>query len=452
MTTQRKPMAFYHQDGHIPAWNFAKRYAGAEGRIATLPEIIEARLATLPNELPWRRYFTSNTAEYFGKGADGREKLIVAHGVGPMSTIEGIKAAYSWEYKDKDRHRRGGRISSEEFLKLEAGKYGATAVLTSVKQFMELNSAKRYSVFVIDFEMYMQWAGEDAFNARHTAVMSAFDLLLLARLGTAAHLYIEKHLKNALDWHRQESIKFNEKLGPYIIFNEGASNCPYLTYQKVNGRVDWSKPLPWPLEKDRAIGHLISIDGLSHTSSMDDYGTWEGLVCHVSCHEWWNGVRFLSVPEHTDWTHGIDEAPQPDEILRRQWQRLMRPFSSSDYTPPRLYRLESANGEWFTRYAKQPDGERMDEGDIEFHVRSARQLDGPATFKVDELFFLRYDLSTVVALAPSDANAYDIIDISRRDKKGLTTVTVQFYDADVDTSQRLPRVKEIKQDYDLLMG
>ena len=52
---------------------------------------------------------------------------------------------------------------------------------------------------------------------------------------------------------------------------------------------------------------------------------------------------------------------------------------------------------------------------------------------------------------PREANAYEILDVSGKDRDGLTTVRVRFYVADVDTSRRLPRAEELARDYDRLM-
>src|SRR3989344_1320951 len=121
-------MAFYHPDGLVAAWKQASRFAGDEGRIATLPDIIDARLATKPGSVPWERYFTTRSAEYVGKSRGGNRIIVVAHGVGPMATLDGVIETYKWHYSDKNRDRRGGRITEEEFHNLESGRYGPVAV------------------------------------------------------------------------------------------------------------------------------------------------------------------------------------------------------------------------------------------------------------------------------------------------------------------------------------
>lgn len=452
--TTTQPMAFLHEDGIVAAWNFAKKYAGPAGRIATLPDIIVARLASKLNDLPWMRYFTTATAEYYGIGADGREKLIVAHGVGPLSTLEGIKSAYSWEYKDKDRRRRGGRISADEFLKLEAGEYGHVTALRLASDFMRQDIEWEHPIFVIDFMDYVRSSGEAAFMRREDMIEAQLDLLLLARLGVYGRRFIFEHHRRTTTWLEEKEVpKESTRDYPCIIFNEGASNCPYTTYPLgEDDRYDWTTLIPHPLEEGKAMAHLLAISGLLNVGSSDDQGSWTSLTTEVDCHEWSNNVRLLAVPDGADWDAGIAEAAQPEDVIRQNWKRLMRPNKDENYTPPRFYRIEQKSTGWFTQYPKRPDGERMDTGDLEFRVTSVSAIGDTRQFMVDDTFFLRYNLSQVVAIAPKLANAYTIEDVSDRDERGLTTVTVQFYQADIDTSRRLPRPDEIKQNYEVLMG
>lgn len=122
-------MAFYHEDGFVPAWKQAARFAGDNGRIATLPDVIDARINSGDEEVPWGMYFTTLSAEYLGYSKGGNHILIVAHGVGPMSTMDGIVEAYSFQFKDQTRDRRGGRITKEQFADLESGKYGEVNIV-----------------------------------------------------------------------------------------------------------------------------------------------------------------------------------------------------------------------------------------------------------------------------------------------------------------------------------
>jgi len=126
----KEAMGFYHSDGLVAAWNQAMKWAGNGGRIATLPEVMAARMKAGPNGIEWGRYYTTLSAEYVGFDREGKRKLVVAHGVGPMSNLNGIMKAYSWEYKDKkERKKRGGRITQREFWNLLDGQYGPVEIV-----------------------------------------------------------------------------------------------------------------------------------------------------------------------------------------------------------------------------------------------------------------------------------------------------------------------------------
>jgi hypothetical protein len=79
-TQSEKPfanaMAFYHDDGLPAAWKQAMKFAGQGGRLATMPDIIAARIETQPGDMPWETYFTTLTAEYYGISQRGVPILI----------------------------------------------------------------------------------------------------------------------------------------------------------------------------------------------------------------------------------------------------------------------------------------------------------------------------------------------------------------------------------------
>lgn len=114
-------LAFYHKNGFVPAFKQAMQYAGHAGRIGTMLDWVDARLATPPyeklgmydtsNPTPWDQYYTTMSAEYVGISKGGIKILVVAHGIGPMATLDGVVEAYRHHYSDKTRQTEGGRIS-----------------------------------------------------------------------------------------------------------------------------------------------------------------------------------------------------------------------------------------------------------------------------------------------------------------------------------------------------
>lgn len=462
-----RPVAFYHQDGLVAAWNFAKRYAGTSGHVATLPEIVELRLSANPGTKysPWETWHTSASAEYVGIGADGRVKIIVAHGVGPMSTIDGIKTSYKWEWGDKSRRNNGGRITAQQFLDLESGKYGKTRVVSATAfTRSDGNLVKKFDIApvnVLDFQEYLDAMGlVDGYNIfdRYLAGPDALrDPLIRMRIGSNAYRYLMKHEHIAKAFHVKGRPNagyrwaqgFDDRNHPYITKVETAPNCAYtLPNEAICKETGKWVDEPRVPEEGYALAHLLGIDAFMciHTQEVGVM-----LMSSPYVHEWWNGAKFIAVPDGATLDNGLAQGPDPVKAIREHWEHFMQPVEEG-YAPITPYLLKYAHNEWFACYPKKfPNDQCMDDGDVEFHVRSVRRLGDDDRFTTDEMFFLRYKLAQVQALMPKEANAYEIINISGKDRNGLTTVTVRFYKADVDTSRRLPRTDEIARDYERLM-
>ena len=464
-----RPVAFYHRDGLVAAWNFAKRYAGTSGHVATLPEIVELRLSAKPGtkDSPWETWHTSASAEYVGIGADGRVKIIVAHGVGPMSTIDGIKTAYKWEWGDKTRHNNGGRITAQQFLDLESGKYGEVKIVDAADFIRsDRNLVRRFdiaSVNVLDFQEYLDAMGlvdgYNIFDRYLTAPDALRDPLIRMRLGSNAYRYLMKHERIAKAFHVKKRPNagyrwaqgFDYRNHPYITKVETASNCAYTlpneAIRKATGK--WVDEPRVP-EEGYALAHLLDIDAFMRTHTQE-VGVM--LMSSPYVHEWWNGANFIAVPDGATLDNGLAQGPDPVKAIREHWEYFMQPVEEG-YAPITPYLLKYAHGEWFACYPKKyPNDQCMDDGDVEFHVRSLKRVGEDGSFTTDEMFSLRYKLAQVQALMPKEANAYEIVNISGKDRNGLglTTVTVRFYKADVDTSRRLPRTDEVARDYERLM-
>ena len=458
-----RPVAFYHRDGLVAAWNFASNYAGASGHIATLPEIVELRLGAKAGteDSPWETWYASGSAEYVGVGADGRVKIIVAHGVGPMSTIDGIKTAYKWEWGDKTRRRNGGRITAQQFLDLEAGVYGEAKQI-GVFDFCGpcggiVRAFEIAPVNVVDFQDYLDGLGCDEMYDYLTAPEALRDALIRMRLGSNAYRYLMRHERIAKSFHAKERPNagyrreqdVDNRAHPYLTKVETASNCTYTmpneATRRATGKWVYEPRMP---EEGYALAHLLDIDAFMNTHTHE-VGVM--LMSSPNVHEWWNGAKFIAVPGGAVLDNGLAQGPDPAKAIREHWEHFMQPVEDG-YVPTTPYLLKLAGNEVFACYPKKyPNDECMDEGDFEFHAHSAQQVGELRSFTTDDMFFLRYNLAQVRALMPKEANAYVVVNVSNKDSNGLTTVTVRFYDADVDTSRRLPRTDEIARDYNRLM-
>ncbi len=447
-------MAFYHKDGLVPAWKQAARFAGQDGRVATLPDIINARLNQKPGTVPWETYFTTRTAEYMGRTRGGSRILIVAHGIGPMATLDGILKAYSFHFKDKTRQRSGGRITYEEFYALESGKYG--------------------EVSIIDLESYFR-RYEYPFIQHLRASEAMSDPLVKARLGSRAEEYIQKHVAFAREWHRQESgmdeenryklpnweeyldrrraghVRYSrDHSDPLIIEVSAANNCPYGT--TPDQEKQWGGELNFPIDRDGLpIAHLLSIGQLMNCQiHREDCGN---LTSDIGCHEWWNGVRLVAVRGNGEVTN-IHPGADVHDLLRRNWRKLMQPLPKTGNVGFRM--LTKVGKEWFTQYLKQ--GARMDTHEPEFLVKSIESVGKPVEFITTVggyHGFVKYDIKEVKAVAPRGANAYTTVGdweiVNHKGNPDYHRVRVQFHRVEVDVSQRLIREDELCNDYDKLM-
>lgn len=440
-------MAFHHQDGLPAAWLQAMRFAGKDGRCATMPDITSARLATKPGDFPWGMYFTTTTAEYFGVGKDGKLILIVAQGVGPMSTLDGIRKVYSWQYKDQTRGRRGGRITQQEFLDLEAGKFGEVSVIDVAEY------CKRYRHPFIE-------------TLRVSEALT--DPLLKARLGPDTEKYIIAHAEHARAWHRERAglrpendLHFPEAdfqrfllrrerqhlesgkvdSDPRIITLDGASNCSYgcpeYGFRKI--------------EEGYALAHLIATGGLVNQQHQQG----ESLVNDVGCHEWGNGVRLVGIKADGDIRQGLSSGPEVYKLLRKHWPDLLKWTDSTEQIGFRA--LVKVGEQWFTQYQKQ--GERMDTCEPEYVVTFCEEVGPPVLFRTTiggYHGFFRYGIKELEAIAPPGANAYDFVTEPVCECHGGNpthhTAMVQFYRITADPTKRLVRHDQLVHDFDTLMA
>lgn len=421
-------MAFYHENGFVPAFKQASKFAGKGGHVGTMPDAIAMRLASPPykelgmndpnNPTPWDHYFTTMTAEYLGL-LGGRLSVVVAHGIGPMATLQGVIDAYRYEFDDKSRNRTGGRITQAEFEKLARGEHG--------------------QVSIIDYEEYRNRFGDRQFRAPtgyRRASDASRDPLLVARLGPRAHEYIARHAALAREFYQKQYSLVVED--PYILDVSDPGNLPY-----------WCRKV----EPGLAFAHLTSIGGISLVHHQSESGlrapSW---ACDVGIHEWWNGVRLLGVREGSAGT--VVDGPDAYKLLRQHWRQLFEP-SNLDHVPSGLFVLmQMPDKTWFTQVPKK--GARADTYEPEFRVTSIEKVGGLERFYTASNYpvpIFRYDQREAQAVLPREANAYELVgEPARTDGAGSQeTCLVQGYRIEIDYAQRLIQQTSLANDYDRMM-
>lgn len=426
----KKPgsMAFYHADGFVPAFKQAMKFAGKGGHVGTMPDAIATRLATDPykefgswnpsDPTPWDTYYTTMTAEYLGVIKE-RKYVIVAHGIGPMATLEGVLDAYRWHFGDKSRNRTGGRITQAEFEKLANGGYGPVAV--------------------IDFEEYRDKFSDDSrfrcpFGYRKVSDAMR-DPLLLARLGPRADEYIHRHASFARKYYQTQHSM--EVADPFILDVTDAGNLPY-----------WCRDI----EEGYAFAHLTSIGGINlvHHQGGPKPPSW---ACDVSAHEWWNGVRLLGVRAGSKGE--VRNGPNAYDLLRKHWRELLEPTGLNVAPARTIPLMKLPDGTWFTQVPKQ--GARADTYEPEFQVTTMEKVGELERFYTSSNYpvpIFRYDLREAKAVLPQGANAYTLVGdpVRANDGTDRETCLVQGYRVVVDPTKRLMRETALVNDYDRLMA
>ncbi len=420
-------MGFYHSDGFVPAWKQAQKFIGGNGRIGTMLDVVDARLATNINDLPWNTYFTTTSAEYFGYSKTGVRILIVAHGIGPMATLDGILQAYSHEYKDKKRNRRGGRIHPSQFRKLEEGHYG--------------------EVSVVEFDPFMK-RYEYPFNSYLRASEALTEPLVAARLGPRAVEYVHHHATMARAHHQEQDGRTIDD--PYIFKIGDPGNCSYAT----GGFGDFPLEYRQLDRSNGALAHLLSIDGLANVSHQSEYRV-ASLANEIDCHEWWNGVRLLGVRNNgrvTSIHSGFDNIHR---LIKKNWERLMLPVDEM-VQPDQVSLLLKFGDQTFTEYRKQ--GIALNTGEPEYLVTAVEPIGGPVDLVVETAGyygFFKYDNRDGAKIMPTGANAYALAGspecIWTNGNPDHQKCPIQFFRVTIDTSRRLMRHDEIENNYELLM-
>lgn len=228
-------MQFYGQD--FPAsYGFARQFAGPEGHVATLPEIISARAAQPPEHRIWNTYYTTASSEYFGISRGGTEIVIVAHGNGPLGSLAGIEEAYTPRTFRADGRpdSDAGLISAEQFRCLEDGGFG--------------------DVSIVDFAAVREVYFSDWFNFL-TEYDVDMDPLLQARLGPSWE-DVTEILSNAT---RESNFKYGRPV-PRTIKSDGPigywdaqyrEGLPYGQLLSVSGAAEFFA------EREEFIGFVV---------------------------------------------------------------------------------------------------------------------------------------------------------------------------------------------------
>ncbi len=130
-----RALAFHHEKGYEAQRKLALDFAGKDGRIATVEDIVNARLNSNIKDFAWWGTFITGSALFHGTDKNKNPLLVFTHGnaLPPMVALSDTKAIRDF-YKQFDdpgvTHRDETPVlEQEEFQKLVDGHYGEVAVV-----------------------------------------------------------------------------------------------------------------------------------------------------------------------------------------------------------------------------------------------------------------------------------------------------------------------------------
>lgn len=120
-----RAMGFFQSGDLAKAAAQALRFAGDGGRLGTMLDVVDARLATTLGSNAWERYWSTSSWEFRGRSRGGVELLAVHHGGGPL----GVPDAMAEAYARSTREDVGARIPQQLFWYFLDGKFGPIATV-----------------------------------------------------------------------------------------------------------------------------------------------------------------------------------------------------------------------------------------------------------------------------------------------------------------------------------
>lgn len=198
-------------ESHLPdALRRALIYAGDDGFVASMPQLLHARVGSGFDNVIWNGWFTLNSEEIVTRTQQGNHVLLSVHGGGIFSTPERILKLY---HANVDRSSEfgftgpfAGKISQQEASSVLEGKLPDGSEIP-VYQYDELRQGinglpRRYAV-VLDFQ-----AAKKSRNGYQAFDDLKDDALMILRAGgaEAAAAYLDKakargNLDTIGNWH-----------------------------------------------------------------------------------------------------------------------------------------------------------------------------------------------------------------------------------------------------------
>ena len=220
-------------DSHVPsALRRALEYAGDDGYVASMPQLLHARANASYDNIIWNTWFTSNSEESVTNTPQGQRVIVAVHGGGIYASPERFERTYRAGVNRSNTEgftgQYAGKISEQEASDVLDGRLpdGTVVPVYSFDEFKKgvSNLPIRYAV-VLDYEM----------ARKSTRGYDPFDVLkdepnFIVRAGgvEAAAAYLDKardrhNTKVMGNWHPCNRIDPDQPQCriPFLAGNEG---------------------------------------------------------------------------------------------------------------------------------------------------------------------------------------------------------------------------------------
>lgn len=383
----------FHSD-ILAAYELAKQYVGEDGRVATMPDVVDAKIAGDSYSPIWTRYVTTTTGEFYGKSKKGTPVVVVARDISSILADEHIIIRSTKNLRENSQIQ----LTAKEFQRLLEGDYGSVEILDH----KTVVNMREYPTSVL---------------SHADAMMN--DLLLRARLGAKTDEFLERHLK----------ITREESGNDYILTNEHK----YLYVNEKSMYKGGLLVMSQPMDARRCGGEPSSVSSQVDISDLT------------------SAARFIAITGKGTLAKVSDGLESALKNIAKNWKKLLVPNKGRT---PSIYTLKEIDDQLFVQYRE--DDDVMGSGEPAFHVNRARKIGKEKLFVTEILGyygFFKYELKDVKAIAPEDANAFlmgEPENIWEYGNPVKQKVPVQFYKVDVDTSRRILRDEEVKKDIKLV--
>ncbi|MBI4141213.1 hypothetical protein HY485_05240 [Candidatus Woesearchaeota archaeon] len=422
---QAKGMIFFSFDA-MNAFKHAIKFKGKNGRLATLPDVVDAKIAADDNDAIWHQYIATKTAEYFGSSRGGNKILIVGHNVGPFADDERV---VDGEFKQGFLE-----LGRTEFRKLESGIYGPVEAF-DLKDVCSDNS-------------------NDYFHLGTAKNLK----LLKARLGPRTDEFLERHDKLSQKYLETTKERFTDNC---IIQNAHDFSYKFLGFKRGNIKYDKNRVMyvrncssHKNLLRHGYYGYLITIDAPMVTHHSHNGWSATGVTSTVGSQKFSDAARFIAIrgegklEKLSEGIEGIlDDVENNVELLM-----VPRDPKTTCVQP---YTLTQVGDNWFTQY--RDEHSVMESGLPECKVVSIKAIGEPTTFRTEILGYyglFKYELDTVKKLLPDCANAFVMGEPHNVWENGdpkYQEAPITFFNVEINPTKRLLTPDEARKDWERIL-